>query len=299
MQMTVKVFITSNKTALNYYDAGEGEILLFLHGFPQTALDWQPQLEYFAQHYHVIALDLKGFGSSQSLGVSDYRYETLILETSEFCESLKQPLHLVGNDWGGVIAWGLAKHHPQLLKSMTIINGPHPLAYLHLIKTNLKQRLKFLYTDFFRIPILPENTLKFFDKYFYWFIFKAISIHPEKFDNEHRQRFFSSFNAIIKWKNALNYYRNILNDKKSIKDYLNDGKILTPTMLLWSRRDIALEPQLGIESSKYLGQNGQLIWLENCNHWPNVEVPDIVNNYLSDFIVQKVHKSQEDNISGQ
>ena len=51
--------------------AGEGPLLLLLHGLGSSSLDWQAQIEHFSQHYRVVALDLRGHGQSMQEGPFD------------------------------------------------------------------------------------------------------------------------------------------------------------------------------------------------------------------------------------
>ena len=56
-------------------------LLLFLHGFPEHWGMWEKQLDYFSQHYFVVAPDLRGYNeSSKPIGINSYALENLVYD---------------------------------------------------------------------------------------------------------------------------------------------------------------------------------------------------------------------------
>jgi pimeloyl-ACP methyl ester carboxylesterase len=55
-----------NGIRMHYVEAGQGPPLLLLHGFPETWYAWRHQIPVLAEHYHVIAPDLRGYGHTLS-----------------------------------------------------------------------------------------------------------------------------------------------------------------------------------------------------------------------------------------
>jgi len=117
-----------NNVMLYYEMAGIGEPVLFIHGLGSSARDWAEQIPSFSKQYQTITLDLRGHGQSQK-PPDPY---TMTLFASDITALIKllnlSPVHVVGISLGGMIAFQLAVDHPELIKSLVIVNsGPEVL----------------------------------------------------------------------------------------------------------------------------------------------------------------------------
>ena len=106
--------------------SGSGPPLLLLHGFPQTHLIWHQIASKLAEHYRVIALDLRGYGGS-SKPPSDpshkmYAKSTLAQDVVTVMDRLNHPqFYLCGHDRGGRVAHQLCINYPsKVLKVMVL-----------------------------------------------------------------------------------------------------------------------------------------------------------------------------------
>lgn len=106
-----------------YYDgAGEGEALVFLHGFTLDRRMWRPQVEYFSNKYHVITPDARGHGLSDA-PLTGYSRADRVQDLIGLVESLNiESFHLVGLSMGGSTAIGYALEHQERLKSLTLVS---------------------------------------------------------------------------------------------------------------------------------------------------------------------------------
>ena len=66
--------------------------------------------------------------------------------------------HLVGHDWGGLVAWHLAAHHPHRLRSLTVLSTPHPRALVESM-TRSWQPLRSAYAVAWQVPVVPETVM--------------------------------------------------------------------------------------------------------------------------------------------
>lgn len=110
-----------NGVHLAVYEAGEGEPLLFVHGFPLSHEMWQPQLEEFAKSHRVIAPDLRGFGSSDVTG-GTVTMERFADDLRDLLDALgvPEPVTFCGLSMGGYIAWQFARKHPGRLRRLIL-----------------------------------------------------------------------------------------------------------------------------------------------------------------------------------
>lgn len=141
MNRILMPFLQANDIVLHYEATGSGEPLLFIHGLGSSGRDWQPQIDFFSRNYRVIVFDIRGHGHS-SHPPGPYSMELFAADTAALIQALSAaPVHVVGLSLGGMIAFQLAVDHPQLLKSMVIVNaGPefvprtfreYRIAFLH------------------------------------------------------------------------------------------------------------------------------------------------------------------------
>jgi pimeloyl-ACP methyl ester carboxylesterase len=107
-----------------------------------------------------ITVDQRGYGSSgRPSGVAPYRIEELgadVLAVADAAGIAK--IHLVGHDWGGAVAWHVAAHHPDRVRTVTVLSTPHPAAYAWSL-TRSAQPLLSWYIAAFQVPLLPEVVL--------------------------------------------------------------------------------------------------------------------------------------------
>ncbi|MDV3442762.1 alpha/beta hydrolase [Pseudomonas otitidis] len=113
---------------IRYWEAGQGEPLLLIHGFPTAAWDWHYLWQPLAERYRVIACDMLGFGDSDKPRVHDYR----LLEQADLQQALVRhlgidgPVHLLAHDYGDSVAQELlARHHEgrARIASCVFLNG--------------------------------------------------------------------------------------------------------------------------------------------------------------------------------
>ncbi len=114
-----------NGIDLYYETTGEGSPILFIHGLGSSARDWEMQIPFFSKHYRAITFDLRGHGQSQK-PPGPYSMPLFAKDTAELIRLLgAAPVHVVGISLGGMIALQLAVDHPELIKSLVIVNaGP-------------------------------------------------------------------------------------------------------------------------------------------------------------------------------
>ena len=118
-------------------DGGEGApLVLLLHGFAESLNMWRMQLAALAAAgYRAVAPSQRGYSPGarpDTADPSNYHFDRLLGDAVDLvaaCGDAHRRFHLVGHDWGGSIAWGLADRYPERLASLTILSRPHPNAF--------------------------------------------------------------------------------------------------------------------------------------------------------------------------
>ena len=131
-----------NGVRLHYVTAGEGPLILFVHGFPEFWYAWRAQLAHFAADHQAVAFDMRGHNlSSKPPAVSDYAIHHLVSDIGGLADHLgHRRFVLVGHDWGGAVAWAFAIRHPDRLHRLVIVNAPHPAVFARELRDNPAQQ---------------------------------------------------------------------------------------------------------------------------------------------------------------
>jgi len=113
-----------------YWQAGQGETVILVHGFPTSSRDWQHVWQALRPHYNVVTLDLLGYG----LSAKPWPHRYSIMEQADIVMALADALeldsfHLLAHDYGDTVAQEiLARHNAPaqteaVVKSLCLLNG--------------------------------------------------------------------------------------------------------------------------------------------------------------------------------
>ncbi len=117
-----------NGVDLHYARAGTGPLIVFLHGFPQFHYAFRSQLQEFGADHLAVAPDQRGYNlSSKPQDVHSYGIWPAVEDLRGLVEHLGyERFVVVGHDWGSLVAWGFALHHPDMLRALISLGGAHP-----------------------------------------------------------------------------------------------------------------------------------------------------------------------------
>ena len=110
---------------------GEGPLVLFCHGWPESWYSWRHQMAAVAAAgYRAVAPDMRGYGGTDApQDASRYTLLHLVGDMVSLLKALGETQAVVvGHDWGGAIAWGVAGRHPERVLTLTAVSTPHPAA---------------------------------------------------------------------------------------------------------------------------------------------------------------------------
>ena len=143
---------------LHYVEAGDGPLVVLLHGFPEFWYGWRLQIKPLAAAgFRVVAPDMRGYNlSSKPEGVHAYDTDKLTADIAGLIhERGAESALLAGHDWGGTVAWDTAMSHPEVVDRLAILNVAHPRQFLRGLH-HPGQLRKSWYVFFFDLPDLPE-----------------------------------------------------------------------------------------------------------------------------------------------
>lgn len=267
---------------LNYYqrdgltfdviDSGplQGEIFVLLHGFPETNQSWHETSQILnAQGFRTLAVNQRGYSlGAQPKNRRDYRSTALIEDINTLLDLIKQPVYLVGHDWGAVVAWDIAQHYPNKVKYLITISVPHKAAFIQaMFQSN--QWLKSYYVGLFQLPKIPELLFEKFPKIGRTLL-KNTGMTGQQIDTFQTE-------IVIKKRlsPALNWYRGVpfSSNKTLFKP------VLVPTLFIWGKYDAAIAAK-GVElNKKYVRAPYQEIIMD-ATHWIPVQNAKELSQYI-------------------
>lgn len=153
--------IAANGARFHIVEAGAGPLVVLLHGFPTLWWSWRRQVQtYAAAGYHVVAMDLRGYGGSDHTP-HGYDPTTLSHDVAGVIRSLGEPSAvIIGHGWGGLIAWSMSVLEPQAVDAIVPVSMPHPRRLRAAVVRDAIQRRRALYAVGFQWPFLPERSLQ-------------------------------------------------------------------------------------------------------------------------------------------
>ncbi len=116
--------VSHNGITTAYYDEGEGQPLVLLHGFTGSKLDFHDQVAWFSDRYRVIVPDNRGHGESTNTDdETSYTLEALVDDLGSFIAALAlQDVHLLGHSMGGRVVMRYALDHHKALASLILMD---------------------------------------------------------------------------------------------------------------------------------------------------------------------------------
>ncbi len=287
-----------NGLKLHYVRAGSGaQVLLFLHGFPEFWYMWKEQLAEFGQDYTAIAVDLRGYNlSDKPARVDDYAMPHLIADVKAMFDRFSPGRKglLVAHDWGGGVAWAFALAHPEYLEKLIIINCPHPAVFARELRTSPAQQKASQYMLMFRSPqaeaMLSANNFAALSQA----VFNSTT-RADAYSEADREAYLEAWSQPGALTGGLNYYRAAQigppepgNSAAEIRTFTDAASwtVKVPTLMIWGEQDHAL--MIGnLDGLEPFIPDLQIRRIPQASHWVVHEEPQLVNQYLREFISGK------------
>jgi epoxide hydrolase 4 len=266
---------------LHYVEAGEGPLIVLLHGFPEFWYGWREQIEPLAAAgFRVVAPDMRGYNlSSKPDGVAAYDVEQLAADIRDLIrERGAESALLVGHDWGGSVAWYTAMHYPEVVDRLAILNAAHPRKLSQGLHHPAQLR-KSWYFFFFDLPDLPEGVVRSDDwRFFRHFLRDADPVYtPEEVD-----RYVEAWSQPGAATGMINYYRSsVRTSPKHAEAELRP--ITAPTLVIWGQRDRYLGEELAEPDHDDVPNLDRVERLPDASHWVHHDEAERVSQVLADF----------------
>jgi len=152
--------VVANACRFHVVEAGDGPLVVLVHGFPTFWWTWRHQLGTLAAAgYRAVAMDMRGYGGSDH---TPHGYDplTLAADVAGVIRTLGEPTAVVvGQGWGGLVAWTAAAQHPDVVRGLVAVGMPHPVLMRNAFIGDPTQRRLGRYAVGFQRPFVPERQL--------------------------------------------------------------------------------------------------------------------------------------------
>jgi pimeloyl-ACP methyl ester carboxylesterase len=271
---------------MHYVEAGQGPVVVLLHGFPETWWSWRYQVQPLVDAgFRVVAPDLRGYGDTSSDGPFDL--DTVAGDVCALIESLgaEKRVKLVGHDWGGAVAWHVASTRPECCEQLVVLNCPHPARMREALLTrpSWAQLKRSWYMFMFQLPLLPEWLLTRQDAGNLVRMLRSTALQRTNFSAEELRPFRDAIQRPGAAKSMVGWYRAAVREGLSGKAQ-RYPLITAQTLMIWAMSDSALGYDELVPGTERYASRLTVKTIEACGHYVQAEQPGKVNPLVIDFL---------------
>ncbi len=257
----------------------DGELVLLLHGFPQSRHTWRHQVPALgAAGYRAVAPDGRGYSPGvrpdPTSSLEAYRIDRLVEDVLDLVAACgldgADRFHLVGHDWGGQVAWVVAARHPQRLASLTVLSRPHPAAFRLALSDDLDdQRHRSRHHRAFHDPataglLLADDARRLRR------LFVDAGVPASSIDE-----YLGVLGSMEALNAALAWYR-----AAGTLSEIDAGVATVPTMYLWGENDASVGRAAAEGTAAFVSGEYAFHPLAGVGHFATDQQPDLVTELL-------------------
>ena len=277
-------FVVADGIKLHLMRGGSGPAVVLLHGFPEFWYSWRQQIDALLNAgYSVFAPDLRGYNLSDKPAPREsYHLKHLVADVASVVRATGQDrAHIVGHDWGGILAWAFAGQHPELLDKLVIMNAPHMAVYRQKAQRP-PQLFRSWYIGFFCIPRLSEYALSTKDYGAIRDMYQPKPAHQDAFSKDDIDKYIAAIAEPGALTAALNWYRCGMLTPGGMSLAVQ-ARVTAPTQIIWGEQDPALDICL-LDGIDEYAPNLAIHRIPDASHWVQSEASAEVNQVLLQFL---------------
>src|ERR1700691_495695 len=277
-----------NGIELHYAHAGAGQLMVFLHGFPQFHYAFRSQLRAFSADHLAVAPDQRGYNlSSKPEGVHSYGIWPAVEDLRALVEHLGYDRFvLVRHDWGSLVACAFALHYPKMLRALISLGGAHPGVLDRAQREDDEQ----IQASQYLLGLRRPDAIEAVAAHDFAVLEQALE-HPF-FSEEDREAYRRSWRVPRAIESALHWY-----EVEGIAPPDRDGTpgrgnyspdvaplyVDVPTMVIYPAEDPYVRPasHAGLE---HLVRNLTFPPVQDGTHWIAEQHPELVNRHIREFL---------------
>jgi len=308
--------IKTNGINMHIAEAGEGPLVILVHGFPELWYSWRHQIPAIADAgFHVVAPDVRGYGDSDKPNEVDaYAMTEHLADLNGIMDALgeKQAV-IIGHDWGAPMAWNAAALYPERYRAVAALSVPYlprgPMPPVQMMRAMFQNN--FFYIVYFQDEGVAEaefeSDVDRSMRLFTWGASAEGRAMPEfaqamagkpkdskLFDGspdmktlppwitEEEHKYYVGKFKQGGFRGPINRYRNMDRDWEKMPE-LQDKKIEQPALFIIGEKD-PVASFAPMDPMKQFVPNLKMITLKDAGHWTQQERPAETNEALIDFL---------------
>jgi len=309
-------YVESNGIRMAVYEEGQGPAVLLCHGFPELAYSWRHQIPAIARAgFHVIAPDQRGYGlTSRPDKIEAYDIHHLTGDLVGLLDAMKvEKAVVVGHDWGGIVAWGMAQLHPERVAGVVGVNTPlRPRAPMDPIALMKMMWGEDMYIVFFQKPGVADQILGADARKTLRFFFRKWTMTIEEFDARPAEEknlalvkalqsdesswmgqnlltveeldFYAKHFEKTGFTGGINWYRNFTRNWQTTEGVKE--KIDVPALMVMAENDIVLRPSMS-DGMEAIVPDLEKHLIKKCGHWTQSEQPEELNRVMTSWLKRR------------
>lgn len=270
-------YVNSDGVKIHYATAGEGPLVLFIHGFPDLWYTWRHQMAALMDDYQVVAMSQRGYNlSDKPKGKENYDFKYLVADVEAVVNHFPQKkANVVGHDWGGSVSWKFTMTHPELVENLIICNRPHPRGRNRELATNNAHKEASVYVR--RFASEPGDM---------GFTAEAMA-RRYKDDPKLYKRYLEGFQH-SSFEAMTDYYRQNYPDPPYLVDEGPPTPVTVPVLMFHGLDDRALGHEALNHMWEWLDKDLTLVTLPGVGHNSHLDSSEFVSGMMKNWLDLKI-----------
>lgn len=269
---------------LHVVEAGEGDVILFIHGFPTIWYSMIRPMEHMRRDYRVVAIDGLGAGLSDAPSeIGDYKLANMAEHLDALIDELgADKVHLVGHDWGAAFVGAYAQSRSEGVQTVTIMSAPPQNIAVKMLEISERQREISQYVERLKAAT-PALALLSGAK-------DRIASGPQnhlaagRMSAEEARVLQDATSDLRRINRHINWYRANLPapDAISEDDFwpARDANLDVPALLIWGEDDTVFDPEF-VDLMARANPDLTILRIEAVGHAPQFEATEQVNEAIA------------------
>lgn len=282
-------YVETHGIRLHYAEAGNGPLMLCVHGFPSAWHCFKRQMTAFSETYRVVSIDGLGANlSSKPDDLSLYKLPVLAEQVDAVARQLSgdDPFVLMGHDWGGALAWAFAQRYPSRLTKLIVMSAPPANQLISMLMQSPEQQERSRYMYSMRSG-KHHQTITENNGHALWQMAYGVLHERGVISDEELEAFRVSLSQPGAVDGGINWYRaNVppLDEMTEADCWPSiDASTTVPSLLFWGQEDGTFNPEFVDELDQFV-DDLSVVRLEGVRHWPMLERTAEVNQAIARFL---------------
>jgi epoxide hydrolase 4 len=261
-------YANNNGVKIHYASAGQGPLIVMIHGFPDYWYTWRDQMQALSSSYQVVAIDQRGYNlSDKPKGVENYDMKLLVSDVVAVIKHLgKDKAIIVGHDWGGIVAWTFAMNLPQMTDKLVILNLPHPRGLSRELANNPQQQKNSAYARTFQQEGAEKQLT-------------AEGLARWVKDPQAKEKYIEAFKR-SDFEAMLNYYKRNYPREPYKEDTSPVVKVKAPVLLIHGLADTALLAGALNNTWEWIEKDLTLVTIPGAGHFVQQDASELVTRSM-------------------